>query len=720
MTSSNTYFAALPESDIGKALATRVERYGSDPFVTGLDSRLQNAWQYYFGFTSDGLHATSKVHRGGEQGELAEVRVNHSRALVNALLNLVVSPKFVWTPRASKLTYETAKQTRLAAQVLEHYWHNAKVAAYTTKAVEEAIVFTEGFVLLEWDEQAGAIDSPEVDPETGEDTGGVVRTGDLRFTNVSAWDVIRNPGKKSWDDLDWVIVRLSRNKWDLSARYPEQAEQIVAAGPDDTGVKRPTNDTYESDDIPVYVFYHKPCAILAHGREVRFLHDGTVLENRNLDIDTFPLYRVTPADIVGKPYGYSAYHEILGLQEVADSVLSALTTNITNFGVQSVSVESGTNIQVDELAGMNVLYRDKGSKAPEGINLIAASPDQFKFLADTVKQMELLMGLNSVVRGEAQSDRLSGAALALLQSQALQQASNLQGNYTRMVESIGTGVIRTIRKRASIPLKIAIVGKNQLSLVQETEVDDESMGSIEQVYIELGNPLQQNVAGRYELAKEMLQMGMVKSPEQLQQVLDTGRLDPITRGAGEQYILVLRENEMISTGEVPVALLSDNHVLHGLEHSVPLSSPDARENPGVVSAYRDHMHEHYALFFNVPREVVDPMTGLPVPGLDGVTMDPMYHDRMLVLMGQVPPPPGPMAGGPGLPAGPSDGPAPSPEGKPKPAGKGKSQAPEDPVNVEAANGTPLAEKLPSTPINPASGQRWEPGSGGGAVSNAVS
>lgn len=683
-----TYFATKSPDDIGELLIQKVQQYPQHRWIQEYDARLQDAWRYYYGYDHEGMHATSQVLRGGDQGELAKARVNHARALVNALLNLVTAPKFVWTPRASSLDYEAIKQTRLATQVLEHYWHNARVAAFASKACEESIVFTEGFVHLEWDDMAGGLAYPDPD-----DPKKVIRSGDLRFSNVSTWDVIRNPSTKSWEDLNWVIVRLWKNRYDLAARYPDAEEDILDITPDDgTPVAKhdPTTVEWDSDEIPLFVFYHKPTPSLPFGREVRFLSSGKVLSDRTLDLDSIPLYRVTPGDITGKPFGYSSYHEILGLQEIADSVLSSLTTNITSFGTQNIAVEKGSDVSVEELTGARLIYFREGGKPPEGINFMAARPEQFQFLDSLKDVMELLMGLNSVVRGEAQSDRMSGAALALLQSQALQQASHLVGNYNRMVEALGTGVIRMIRARASHPLKIAIVGKTRHHLAQEADVSSESLNAVEQVYVELGNPISQSAAGRMEIATTMLEQGLVKSPEQLQEVLTTGRLDPITQADTEEFALIMRENQSLSEGKAPPVLISDNHLLHAQEHKSVAASPAARENPDLTAAYLEHMHQHYALYYNVPPQMV--------------REDPLYHQRMLMLLGQQPPP---------MPE-PPPGEGPPPEGGPPPEEEEEGVA-EQPVEIPGAEGSDIEDNLPSVPVNPATGQRWDPGTGGGIV-----
>lgn len=691
MRRDTTYFASHDSAQLGKRLVERVEQYDKHALVRHMDERLASAYRYYY-------DTPPVIMRGGEQGELADVRINHSRALVGALLNLITAPKLVWTPRAATFSYRSVRQTELASAVLEHYWHHKQVGAICNQAVEEAIAFTEGFVLVEWDSMAGSPYIP--DPASPER---VIRTGDVTFTNVSSWDVIRDPNKRAWKDLDWVVVRVWRNRFDLVARYPDKADRILSA---DSGFEKGRN-TYspsrmgpDTDDIPLYLFYHKAGAVLPFGRETRFLATGEILEDGPLKFDTIPLHRVTPAELINTPFGYSAYLEILAVQELSDSIHSSIATNITTFGTQSIAVEESSPLQIDEVAGgMRVIYYPPNGRPPEPLQLTRSPPEAFQYLKDLKSYQELLMGLNAVVRGEAQSDRLSGSALALLQSQALQQASALQGNYIEMVQAIGTSVIRIIRSAASVPLKISVVGRTRLNVVRETAVTRDSLADVDEVFVEVGNPISQTAPGRFELAKELVQMGMVKSPEQLQQVLDTGRLDPLTQGAREELVNILRENEEIASGTVPPAMLHDNHMLHGREHPTPVASPEARRDPTVIQAYIEHMHQHYALYFGVPPEAI--------------LADPLYRERMLILTGQAPPPvmAPPMPGGPM----PAPGPEGMPGGSPAPAGDELPDGAPMPGPQSAPGPGGDQPALPRPPVNPATGERWNPQDGGGLV-----
>ncbi len=712
---SHGYFADAPDEEIGAKILSKLDAYADNETVGQIASRLHDAWLYYYGYDPSGFHATSAISRGGDQGELAEIRVNHARSLVNTLLNLITAQKLSWQPKATNLDYASVAETELASSILEYYWADKSVSQYAARAVEEAIAFTEGFVFVEWDGEAG--DDFSAHPD---DPQRILKSGDLRFTNVSSWHVTRDPKKRSWRELDWVIVDVPRNKYDLAARYPEQAEDILSAGLDDRSRGgAATTDSADSDDVLCHFFFHKPCPVLPLGKELLVLSNGVVLYVRPMRDEEFPLFRCSPSELIGTPYGYSPFLEILGIQELMDSLHSSAATNLSTFGTQNIAVPQGSEIPIDQLAGgMRVIYYPQGTDKPSGLQLTATPAELYSHLESLKKDQEMLFGLNAVVRGEAQSDKLSGAALALLQSTALQQSAGLQTNYLAMVQAIGNCVIRFIQKYASIPRKISLVGKQNSYLVQEQEYTGEGLGQIKRVTCEIGNPMAQTAAGRAEMAKEMMQMGLVKTPEQYQQVLSTGRFDPLVHGTKTELINILSENEDISRGATPAAMLHDNHLMHGREHTVPVGNPAARKNPDVLRAFTEHMHQHYSLYFGVPIQVlnppapVDPMTGQPVLDPMGQPLpppgpqDPLYRERMLMLMGMQPPPPMMPPGGlppGGMPPGPG-GPPPGPSsgGGPPPAPPGS-----EPSSAQPA--------MPSMPTNPATGQEWNPVDGGGAV-----
>lgn len=656
-----SYWAAVPTDEIGEKLSAKLQTLAADQLVTTLAQQDARSYQYFYGLNPEGVHATSQVLRGGDEGELAEMRVNHARPLVNTLLNLIVAPKIVWSPKATNIDAAAIAECELAASILEYYWRDKQVSKHAVLALEDALVFREGFVLVEWDDSAG-------DDVLSDDGVTTTRAGDLRYTNISRWDVIRDPNKTSWDALDWVMVRLFRNRYDLAAQYPEQAEEIHRNAEDKKHEFGRPVDTGDSDDVAVYRFYHRRSAAIPTGRQLLCLLDGTVLEGSDttLEFDDIPLYRVSAGELRGTPFGYSPFLDIQGVQELMDSLHTCIASNQSTFGTQSIAIQKGTEYDLEQTGGgMRIWEYPQDGKPPEALQLTKTPNEIFQYLAQLKKEQELLFGLNSVVRGEPQSGEMSGSALALLESQALQQSSTIQANYLRFVEGLGNCTIYVIQRKAKLPTKIAIVGKNNTSLVTETQYTGKSLGRIKKVQVEVGNPLSQTSAGRIEMAKDLLQHGFIKSPEQYLQVLTTGRLDPLTQSLSKELLLIRSENEQLMEGEVPPVFYLDDAPLHIREHRSVLCDPAVRRNPMAVEAVKSHIAMHEQEYFNASPQTLA-LAGVPPPQM---------------------PPPG--------------APPPGPDGPPGPPSPGGPQ-PEQP-------------ELPSLPKNPATGQQWDPVTGGGAV-----
>lgn len=660
------YFALAPPDKIGDKLWTKIE---SDRATASLQTKLYGlltkAALYYFGRDLSGA-ATQGIVRGGDQGELALVRVNHARSLVQTQQNLILASKIVWQPIATNSDFKSAAQTILAASVLEYYWRDRQVSKYFQRVLEEAIVFGEGFIYCPWNAELGEdIDLPRIDAE-GNVTG-KQRSGDFDFKTLSTWDVIRDPYKSTYDELDWIIVHTRENRYNLAALVtdPKLRDDILNAPVSiiQRGEYYPGKQDTPTDDISVFTLYHKKTPICPEGLEVKFIGPDSILSYGPLTYEELPVYRVYSAELFGTPYAYSSFFEILGLQELVDSLHTCVATNQTTFGTQMIGAPDGTTVSPESFGGLKLLKYPAGSGKPEAIQLTKSPAEVFNYIKDLVSDMEQLMGLNSVARGEPQSGEQSGAALALLEAKAKQQMSVLEGAYLRGVQSVGMGVIDTIRTKCPFPRRVAITGVANKSLERSEEFDKDSFDQIHRVQVDIGNPLSQTAAGRQQLADMYMQvLGPKMTGEQIEQVLSTGRLEPLTQSLQRELLLIRSENESISRGIPVQAMADDDHVLHMREHRGEMANPEVRANPQALNVYTTHQNEHWNLY-----NTVDP--------------------ARLMVFGQQPPPqmgpPPPGPGGPPQPPGPKPGPPEPPSLAPN--------APPDP-------------NLPSLPINPSTGQ----------------
>jgi hypothetical protein len=204
--------------------------------------------------------------------------------------------------------------------------------------------------------------------------------------------------------------------------------------------------------------------------------------------------------------------------------------------------------------------------------------------------MESISGINSVVRGNPEASLKSGAALALVASQAIQFLQLTQQRYVQLLEDSGTAIISMLKQYATVPRVATIVGKMNTPYMKEFKGDD--LENVNRVIVDMGNPLSKTTAGKIQIADTLLQYGFVKNPDMYFSVLQNGRLDSIQDPIQRQLMLIAQENEQMSDGNNPPVLVTDNHAMHIQEHKQLLDSPEARNNPELVMVVLAHIQEH--------------------------------------------------------------------------------------------------------------------------------
>lgn len=107
------------------------------------------------------------------------------------------------------------------------------------------------------------------------------------------------------------------------------------------------------------------------------------------------------------------------------------------------------------------------------------------------------------------------------------------------------------------------------------------------------------VAGRVQIADNLLNQQMIQRPEQYIAMLTTGKLDPIYDSERTELLNINSENEQMGAGNVVQAIITDRHELHIREHRSVLDNPEARKKPEVVQAVLAHISHHEQLWSDV-------------------------------------------------------------------------------------------------------------------------
>lgn len=627
------YFAATTPELIGEKVLARLRT--TSLWGRSSESRLAYSQAFIQSYPSIemGVGRASMVMPGGEQGQLSRVRVPRGRAATRALLGMLLGAKITWRPQAKTGDPADKKAVRKASNLLEYYWKQQHVEAVVTQWIDHGLRYAEGFVFAPWDLSRGpAIGGPG---QLG---------GDLAFHVVPPWHVFRDENYTHASRCPWWVVRTFENRHDLLARYPTDIRGESTHGRLTASVKETQllNDgsglAKGSDVVPVFHFFHKRTPAMPAGRQSVFVNAGVVLEDSQLKYKTLPLLRFAPEELDDSPYGYTQVWDSHGVQEEMDGLESSIASNQLTFATQAISLVEGEKQAPDDVKGLKVFYRKPGpDTGPRPVQLTSTPKEVFEHLDRLKDAQRDIHGLNDVAMGDPDTAQMNAAAFSILAGAASQRNAPLQGNVLKAVAELGSHVVATVNAFLPAERKLALIGK---SGAQEMALAKGELDPVDSVLVTIGSAMENSVAGRYQLAEIYKEMGAVKSPEQMQQVMETGRLEPVTDPLRAAAELIDHENELLATGQLPVVHFLDDALQHCLGHwSVLNANPAARESKEVVMATQQHIHEHYALFFGLP------------PGVDP-HMDPQYPVRIRMLLGQQPPPvAGPAPGGPPPPGG---------------------------------------------------------------------
>lgn len=673
VTARDQYWATLEGKEFLDEIHGKHEDFYDDLKNTGIFYAAELSYRAYYGANMakknkiGQIFDSTQLQLSGKQGEIVNLKVNHYRNLIQHTLQLATSQKKALTCRAANTDYKSQAQTILAKGVVDSEFSEKKVSRFHNQAIENGLVLFEGWVHAPWNATKGRV------YDRHPQTQAPIYEGDTDYSVHSLLDVPRDISLKHDEEPEWLSVRNYVNRWNLVAKYPHAHDAIINA------IENPQEyENYESfslmardgelpqsDRVLVWTFYHRPTEAMPKGRLCQFIN-SEVLFDGPFPYDSIPLYGFRPENLIDTPYGYSPAFDLLAPQQGLDILYSTIMTNNATNGVQNLWTKRKDNISVRTLSGgMKNLQSDE---MPQALQLTKTAPETFQFTRDIVGDMETLIGISSTVRGNPEANLKSGSALALVVSQSIQFASIIEEGANGLTEDIGTGMVKNLQRFAKTPRIANIMGESNRPYQKEFSGKD--IDQVNRVVVEQVNPLSKTVAGRVEIANNLLEKGLIETPQQYIMVLSTGQLEGAIEGVQHQLLNIRAENEDMRNSKPATAIVTDHHADHIKEHRDLLANPDARRNPGFVKLVLDHIQQHLNLWRSA---------------------DP----AVLMITGQQPPPPPPgqpMSARPMPPGGNGGG----------PSAPGMTSAPPGPApgNIVTPNNPIIDGKMPSEPNMP--------------------
>ncbi len=580
------YWASVSEKDIADEILEKVDKYYKYLSLSGRLDLYRRSWAYYYRPRLTG----ARLNPTGDQGELTALSVNHYRNLLLHLETMTTQVKPAWDARAVNSDVKSQAQTILGNGLLEYYMREKMLERNFKRAAKCCLNSAEGFIEVGWNATSG-------ERYGTTQTGAIAYQGDMQYRNYHPIDVIRDFTLNDPDNQDWYILRSFENKYTLAAKFPDIRNKILEDSVDMLELARTTTlnalALEDSDNVMVYKLVHEPTPALPQGRLVTILDNGTVMLNGPLPYKKAHIYRLAPDEEEGTIFGYTVGYDLLSMQEGIDILYSTAMSNQATFGVQNILNPKGSDISVSMLAGgMNSIDYDPKVGKPEALNLVSTPPEIFNFMTMLEKLMETISGVNSVARGNPEASLKSGAALALVQSMAIQFSMGLQSSYAQLLGNVGTATIDILKEFASVPRVAMITGKSNRPLMKYFSGED--LDSINRVMVDMGNPMTNTVAGRVNLADQLLEKDMIENPDQYITVMTTGRFEPAIQGRQSESLLIKAENEGLGEGIPQRVIATDEHVKHINEHRVVIANTEVRQDPNspVMEATLAHIQEH--------------------------------------------------------------------------------------------------------------------------------
>lgn len=612
---SSVYFAADEDRNIVGRLERRVKDYYSFIEEWGYANKVRKSLAYNAGGTLDTGHVSWSITRMGEEGELLANFENHFRSIGQSLVNLTCAqrPSVDTIPKNS--TKQALSRAAVGKALVDDYLTEKGLEQLLKAATERAVFGAEGFIFADWDSKGGEVKGRVVpNPEVPEAEPVIVQmpVGDMRFRLFDIFSVVRDFNSPSFRECQWVILRTWCNKFDLAARYPELAEKLIniSAGDDKECSSMYAHHKDRSELVPVFEFYHERTPAVPSGRYVKFCK-GYWLEGGPLPYNKVPLSRVVPSELIGTPFGYSPMFDLLGAQETVNGIDTSITTNQLGRGIGNVLTPRNANISVERFAtSMNAIAYD-GELKPEPLQLPPTPPEFFAYKKDKITAMETISGIGSVQRGtpspEVGADA-SGSKLALLDAKAAQQNDGLEKTYVQMIRDVALNIIRIFRDfGGSEERLLRVIGKYNSYQVKEFLPSD--LSDVEDVTVDIGNPVTRQISGRMALGDRLVELGIIK-PENISYYINLikhGALDPMIQGQQAAQLRIEEENEMLMSGAGQHrALITDAHWDEIPKHLELLDNPDLRK-PGsemIQQAILEAVQEHINLLRAMPAELV--------------------------------------------------------------------------------------------------------------------
>lgn len=618
---SDVYFAADDTDKVIDRCQREIQTWGSTSTGSNVFTNIMMAyWRNVAAYYSTLIEPDSidtALGFAGEKGELVRCLIPKARLLIRQYVALATRQRYQFEVTTDVNDATPVETARLGKSLI-----NAEVEKNSVDMLGERI--TEACLVkgMCWVSDTWATDQGEIWGRATDNT--VLYTGGTQIEVHDLHEVIFNWSHAEEKNLEWLIIRRRKNRWNLVAQFPELADEIKSLPSIRTErMNFPTfnlavmND--DEDYIYVNEFYHKPTPALPFGRMLVYGNQNTVFFDGNNPYEKIPARLFRFQNIDNTLLGYPLLSSLLPAQEMLDHEVSVISSNHQAFGVQSVLVPKGSDISVqDTKTGLNFIsytpQNAEGGGEPKALQLTATPPEIFQMQQALSAMLDELSGINATLRGQPPANVTSGAMAATLAAQALEFITSDTKGLTLGIEALMQMSLDNYKLFAKVEQIIDVVGEGNTSAVEQFKA--QRLNNLKRVKCRVGNPLMATVSGRLQLGEAilpMLQAGDNQAVSKYLGLIEGAPVESMFDSELSENTAIQQEIESLMKGETVTPYMTDNHPAYIREYRKILYNQNVRRQGQIVQHIMDLILERLKLEQLCPPELKAILRGLPMP-----------------------------------------------------------------------------------------------------------
>lgn len=592
----------------------------SSVFTSVLSAYWRNIASYYSCLVNPDSWLTSLGY-AGEQGELVKMAVPLAKTLIRQFVSLVTKQRLYAECLTDIDDSNPMLTARIGKAICNDIIEKQKLDEKMEKTAERVAVLGMSFVSSCWRTDKGYIHSINSGEEEGsEDT--VNYSGGIHIETHDVQEVVYDWSIEDWENVPWVILKRISNRWDLVAQYPELRNEILGI-PSVKEVRQSLpNFSFmsrydDTDMIYVYEFYHKPTPALPYGRMTVWGSEQTVFLD-NAEYNPYECLPVVPfifEKIQSTGLGYPMLSSLLPAQEMLDLGMSVIATNQQGFGVQSVLVPKGADIDVNDIQGMNFITytpaNAEGGGKPEPLQLTATPQEIPNFIRMLEDYMGQLAMINSTLRGQPPANVTSGAMAATLSANAMEFLSSASKAMTLGFEKLLNISMKNYQKFANVEQLVDITGESMFAYTKAFKVED--IKSISKIKVRQQSAMMSTVAGRLQIADSMVQSQLITNPSKYIGIIEGAPIESLFDNELAENTAIQQEIDAILEGKNVIPAAWDNHPMFIQEYRKLLYNYEIRTNSKLMGTLTSLIEERANLEMQMPPEIKALLRGQPMP-----------------------------------------------------------------------------------------------------------